>query len=215
MKHDIIAHADNLNPSLPITLAALPFDVNKFEPNISAETFRFHHGQHHKAYVDKVNILMESTDELQATTLEQLLNEIQGSQAHLSLYNNALQCWNHQFQWLSLTEITDITLFDTINSKIKETYISFDAFIADAVTKSMAHFGSGWLWLIAEDGAIKLLTTHDAERPKFPTSAILVLDLWEHAYYLDHQNRKNEYIEAVIRHHWNWSFAEKRLSQAE
>jgi superoxide dismutase, Fe-Mn family len=204
---------DGLDPQLPLTLQALPFDPAKLGSAISARTLQFHHGQHHKAYIDKVNVLTEISSGLQATTLEQLLAEVSGKASHTALHNNALQCWNHQFQWLSLSEGTNISNCPLINELVESNFDSIDNLVAEAETLAKAHFGSGWLWLIADGDLIKLVTTHDAERAAPHDSALLVLDLWEHAYYLDHQNRKDDYIDSVIRHHWNWAFAEKRLER--
>jgi superoxide dismutase, Fe-Mn family len=210
-KTDNPSQTDGLNDKLPLKLLPLPFDSTRLGSAISAETLRFHHGQHHKAYIDKVNELTAESAGLQATTLEQLLLEISGNKTLKELENNALQCWNHQFQWLSLTEATDITQFPAINSKVEDSFRSIDELATKAIAISKAHFGSGWLWLVTVGDQLELITTHDAKRPDTATSALLVLDFWEHAYYLDHQNRKGDYIESVIRNHWNWAFAEKRL----
>jgi superoxide dismutase, Fe-Mn family len=211
VKHENILNLYSLDPQLPLTLQQLPFDPAKLGPAISANTLRFHHGQHHKGYIDKVNELTGESAGLQAATLEQLIDEVSGSKNHIVLHNNALQCWNHQFQWLSLAEATELSQFAKINARIKSAYGTIDELAREAAKLTKAHFGSGWLWLVANGDHVKLVTTHDAERPKSPASALLVLDLWEHAYYLDHQNRKDDYLDSVVRHHWNWAFAEKRL----
>ncbi len=213
MKNGNFQQDDGLDPQLPLTLQSLPFDPAKLGSAISARTLQFHHGQHHKAYIDKVNVLTEQSSGLQATTLEQLLAEVSGKASHKALHNNALQCWNHQFQWLSLSEEAEILNYPVISAMVESNFDSIDNLVAEAETLAKAHVGSGWLWLIADGDLIKLVTTHDVERPAIPDSALLVLDLWEHAYYLDHQNRKDDYIDSVIRHHWNWAFAEKRLER--
>jgi superoxide dismutase, Fe-Mn family len=210
MKHENRLPGEKLNATLPLALPPLAFDPGAMGSAISAETFKYHHEHHHKAYIDKVNELAAEANH-GANNLEELIFEVRKDKKQRVLLNNALQAWNHSFQWLSLAEISDVNEFERINILLETSFGSMDDMVAEAVKMAKAHFGSGWLWLIANDDGLEMITTHDAERPENPNAALLVLDLWEHAYYLDHQNRKEQYVESVVRNHWNWAFAEERL----
>ena len=201
-----------INPRMPLVLPDLPFDREKLFPAISKQTFDQHHGQHHKGYIEKANKLAAEAG-LKNVTLEALIAATENDLSNEALRNSALQCWNHGFQWQSLAEAADVAETPAINTLIMASFGSLEKLAERAVAEAMAHFGSGWLWLLAEKGALTLTTTHDASRPRTPEAALLVIDLWEHAYYLDHQSRKGDYISAIVHKHWNWRFAEHRLEQ--
>jgi superoxide dismutase, Fe-Mn family len=205
------AHALNLNPILPLKIPRLPFDPDNFGDAISARTFELHHGKHHSAYAKKTNELALHA-QFTATYLEDVIAASEIDPDHQSLHENALQFWNHSFQWSSLSENGNPEPAGHLMKHIQRQYGSFEAFATEAVEAGTAHFGSGWLWFAHQGRSLDLLTTHDAGRPINPDDALLVVDLWEHAYYLDHQNKREDYLDKVIRNHWNWSFAEVRYA---
>lgn len=191
-------------------LIALPFDSEALAPAISAETLSFHHGKHHKAYVDKTNAAIEGTD-LADKSLEAVIVAARG--ANQGLFNNAAQTWNHGFYWYSLTGEKTAPSGD-LAEKIDESFGSLDAFKAKLADAGAAHFASGWVWLAEKNGKLSLEETHDADKlADSDANPLLVIDVWEHAYYLDHQNARPNYLKAVIEKHLNWDFAAENLAR--
>ncbi|AZI36593.1 superoxide dismutase [Fe] [Caenibius tardaugens NBRC 16725] len=191
-------------------LIALPFDSEALAPAISAETLSFHHGKHHKAYVDKTNAAIEGTD-LADKSLEAVIVAARG--ANQGLFNNAAQTWNHGFYWYSLTGEKTAPSGD-LAAKIDESFGSLDAFKAKLADAGAAHFASGWVWLAEKNGKLSLEETHDADTlADSDANPLLVIDVWEHAYYLDHQNARPNYLKAVIEKHLNWDFAAENLAR--
>ena len=196
---------------LPLSLPALKFRASDLAPAISESTVKYHHGKHHRAYIDKVNELLLQTS-ASLKTLEDVISFSSSSSKHETLHNNALQCWNHQFQWLSLAATGSEKLKEPMKSLISAGFGSLKELAETAAQVGSDHFGSGWLWLVKAGRKLKLETTHDAERPTNQSSCVLVIDLWEHAYYLDHQNLRSAYIKKLILNNWNWTFAASRCS---
>ena len=191
-------------------LIPLPYASDALAPAISAETLGFHHGKHHKAYIDKTNAAIDGTD-LAGKPLEEIIAAARGSKQ--GLFNNAAQSWNHGFYWYSLSPSGGAPSGD-LAAKIDEDFGSFDEFKTKLADAGAGHFASGWVWLAEKDGKFSIEETHDADTlADSGFNPVLVLDVWEHAYYLDHQNARPAYLKAVIDGHLNWEFAAENLAR--
>ena len=196
---------------MAITLPPLPYADTALEPAISATTLQTHHGKHHKAYVDKTNAAIEGGD-LADASLEEIIAAAQ-AKGDKGLFNNAAQSWNHAFYWNSLTPASSEPTGDLADA-IDSAFGSLDRLREELAAQGAAHFASGWVWLIERGGKLAVEQTHDAAT--FATGdakPLLVIDLWEHAYYLDHKNLRPDYLKAVIEKHLNWSFAAENLGR--
>lgn len=196
---------------MAISLPPLPYADTALEPAISATTLQTHHGKHHKAYVDKTNAAIEGTD-LADKSLEEIVAAAE-SKGDKGLFNNAAQSWNHAFYWNSLTPASPEPTGD-LASAIEGSFGSLDRLREELASQGAAHFASGWVWLVARGEKLTVEQTHDAAT--FATGdakPLLVIDLWEHAYYLDHKNLRPEYLKAVIEKHLNWTFAAENLGR--
>ena len=195
---------------MPIELPALPYPEDALAPAISAETLRTHHGKHHKGYVDKTNAALEG-GELADAALETII-ETARSNGNGKLFNNAAQAWNHGFYWQSLTPHSPPSA-GALTKAIDAAFGSFDALKRELAAQGADHFASGWVWLAEHGGKLEVLQTHDAETlADAGPRPLLVIDLWEHAYYLDHKNLRPDYLKQVIDNHLNWTFAGQNLS---
>ena len=192
-------------------LIPLPYDSEALAPAISAETLSFHHGKHHKAYIDKTNAAIEGTD-LAGADLETVIAKARGS--NQGLFNNAAQSWNHGFYWHSLAPKPGRPAGELLRW-IETAFGSVEVLEKELAARGAAHFSNGWVWLASKDGSLSIEETHDgdtlADRDALP---LLTIDLWEHAYYLDHQNLRPKYLEQVIAKHLNWDFAAENLARA-
>lgn len=192
-----------------IKLSPLPFELNALEPAISRKTLEYHHGKHHKKYVDTVNELIKGTA-FESKSLEEILHRTYKKKA--KLYNNAAQAWNHDFFWKCLSP-NAVTPSKSFKNWIEKNFDSFKAFKTEFTTKSKDHFASGWTWLVKDSrGRLKVRDLHDAGNPLAEIGEIPILncDLWEHAYYLDYQNERPKYLDSF----WsivNWDFVENRF----
>lgn len=190
-------------------LIALPFASDALAPAVSAETFSYHHGKHHKAYVDKTNAAIEGTD-LADKDLETIIAKARGS--NQGLFNNSAQTWNHGFYWYSLSDKETAPSGD-LAARIDEAFGSLDALKKKLADAGVGHFASGWVWLAEKDGKLSVEETHDADTlADSDKNPLLLIDLWEHAYYLDHQNARPAYLDAVIAK-LNWDFAAENLAR--
>jgi superoxide dismutase, Fe-Mn family len=189
-------------------LPPLPYPEDALAPVLSAETLQFHHGKHHKKYVDTLNQLLEK-EHVQGRTLEEIVRSSTGK-----VFNNAAQAWNHDFYWRSLSP--KATEPSVSMKKILETdFGSFDAFCDKLAAAAAGQFGSGWAWLVQKDGRLHVMTTPNAETPMAKgIRCLLTVDVWEHAYYIDYRNAREEYLQALIGKRLNWEFAEKNLGPA-
>jgi len=191
-------------------LPPLPYDAEALAPAITAETFSYHHGKHHKAYIDKTNAAIEGTD-LADKSLEEVIVAARGSNA--GLFNNSAQTWNHAFYWNSLAPSTSGPSGD-LAAKIDAAFGSFDEFKSKLAAAGAGHFASGWVWLAEKDGVLSIEETHDGDTlADSGFNPLLTIDVWEHAYYLDHQNARPSYLSAVIDGHLNWDFAADNLAR--
>ena len=191
-------------------LMPLPYDREALAPAISAETLSFHHGKHHQAYIDKTNAAVKGTDN-EGKPLEDVIAAARGS--NQGLFNNAAQSWNHGFYWHSLAPDGGAPSGD-LGSKIDDAFGSFDELKTQLANRGAGHFASGWVWLAEKGGKLSIEETHDGDTlADQGLNPLLTVDVWEHAYYLDHQNARPAYLKAVIDNHLNWDFAAENLAR--
>ena len=194
---------------MTFSLPALPYDKNALEPHISANTFDFHHGKHHKAYVDKANELVKGTP-LENMPLEQAVVESR-KQGVGPLFNNIGQIYNHNIFWLSMTPNGGGAPTGACADKIKNDFGSVESFKEQFVNAGIGQFG-GWVWLVSNNGKLEIVKTANAETPLTDgKKPLLVCDVWEHAYYLDFQNRRADFLKVFIEKLANWNFANEQL----
>jgi len=195
-------------------LPKLPYAEDALEPHISAQTMVLHHGKHHRAYIDALNELLVG-DPLAELTLNQVVHRTHEVSDRKSIFNNAAQCWNHDFFWKSMSPKGGGAPMGDIKDLIGRDIGGPLAFKEAFNTAAAAHFGSGWIWLVLADGALSIVTTHDADLPLVHGQmALLACDLWEHAYYLDYQNRRPAFVQVFLDHLVNWDFANANLTNA-
>ena len=194
-------------------LIDLPYEDTALEPAVSAKTLSFHHGKHHKAYIDKTNAALEGGD-LADKSLEDVIAAARGSNA--GLFNNSAQSWNHGFYWHSLAA-EETGASDELKSMIEDAFGSTDGLKEKLAERGAGHFASGWVWLAEKGGALSIEETHDGDTlaDKDGVNPLLVIDLWEHAYYLDHQNARPAYLKALTTEKLNWGFASENLARGE
>ncbi len=195
-------------------LPALPYPADALQPYMSAETFSYHHGKHHAAYVANLNKLIEGT-ELANKSLEEIIKATFGDPDKVGIFNNAAQVWNHTFFWESMKPGGGGTPTGPIADKINADLGGYDKFVEAFKTAAATQFGSGWAWLVLDNGTLKVTKTPNAENPLVHGQVpLLTLDVWEHAYYLDYQNRRPDFINAYLEHLVNWDAANARLAAA-
>jgi len=189
------------------SLPDLPFAKDALAPHMSSETLDYHYGKHHAAYISKLNAAIEGTDNA-SKSLEDIIKSSEGG-----LYNNAAQTWNHTFFWNCLKPggggQPSGALADAINAK----YGSFDKFKEEFSAKAGGNFGSGWTWLVKKgDGSVDIVNMGAAGTPLTTgDTAVLCIDVWEHAYYVDYRNARPKFVEAFLEHLVNWEFAERNF----
>jgi len=198
-------------------LPALPYAQNALEPYISARTMSFHYGKHHQAYIDTLNKLIAGTS-WAGLPLDRVVVESATAPDKAAVFNNAAQAWNHAFFWQSMKpggpgvpggggKPTGRLL-----EMLGKSFGSFDEFKNAFATAAVAQFGSGWIWLVQDGDRLKVVKTSNADTPlAHGQTALLTCDVWEHAYYLDYQNRRKDFVRAFLDHLANWDFAASRL----
>jgi len=192
-------------------LPPLPFADNALDPVISANTLSFHYGKHHKAYVDNLNKLVAGT-ELADLSLERVIAATAGRADKAGIFNNAAQIWNHTFYWNSLAPKGGGEPPAALKQKIEASFGTLDACKQELATAATTQFGSGWAWLALDGDKLKVVKTANANVPLTEgMKPLLVIDVWEHAYYLDYQNRRADYVNAVLDKLVNWGFAANNL----
>jgi len=196
------------------TLPKLPYEESALEPVISSRTLSFHYGKHHAGYVAKLNELVEGTPFAGRPLDEVVRRSAKDPKAKL-IFNNAAQAWNHAFYWLSMRPMGGGIPGGLLESAIKRDFGGLVEFHTAFAKAAAGEFGSGWAWLVADkDGVLKIATTDDADTPIVRgEKPLLAIDVWEHAYYLDYQNRRPDYISAWLDKLVNWEFAEKNLGK--
>ena len=199
---------------MQLTLPQLSYPSNALEPFISRATVELHHGKHHRAYVEKTKDLAKEV-RLADQPLESIILQTAGKDAHRALFNNAAQAWNHAFYWRSLLPQSGGKPVGEIADRIGADFGSFEAFANQFAAAAAGQFGSGWAWLISDGERLRITATANADTPIVHGQVpLLTLDVWEHAYYLDYQNRRMDYVTALITHLLNWDFANRNLSRA-
>ena len=187
-------------------LPELPYDKKALEPHISAETLEYHHGKHHKAYVDNLNNLQKGT-EFESKTLEEIVKTSSGG-----IYNNAAQIWNHTFFWHCLSPEGQ-SIPGSLEERIKADFGSVADFKDKLKAEAVGHFGSGWAWLVLNGDKLEITSLHDADSPVAHDGMkpLLTLDVWEHAYYIDYRNARPDYLSTVLDKAINWEFVAQNL----
>lgn len=194
---------------MAFTLPPLPYDKNALAPHISAETLEYHHGKHHAAYVNNLNKLIEGKPEA-SKSLEEIIKTSEGG-----IFNNAAQIWNHTFYWSSMKPNGGGEPTGDLADAIKRDFGSFEKFSEEFTSAATTQFGSGWAWLVAADGKLSVTKTPNADLPmKHGQTALLTIDVWEHAYYIDYRNLRPKYIETFLKSLANWDFATENLKKA-
>ena len=192
-------------------LPPLPYADNALDPVISANTVGFHYGKHHKGYFDNLNKLVAGT-EFADLSLEQIIAKTAGKTEKTAIFNNAAQTWNHTFYWRSLKPRGGGEPPSVLKQKIEASFGAVDACKKELSTAAMAQFGSGWVWLALDGDKLKVLKTGNADMPLTTgVKPLLTIDVWEHAYYLDYQNRRADYVAAVLDKLICWDFAAENL----
>ena len=189
---------------MSIELAPLPYPLDGLAPHISERTMSFHYGRHHAGYVANLNRMIEGTA-LASSSLERMVATADRPSA---LFNNAAQAWNHAFYWNSMSPGRVEAPSDELLAAVERGFGSLDTFNAEFAAAAVGNFASGWTWLVADGGVLSIVNTDDADTPlRHSQHALLTIDVWEHAYYLDYQNARAAYVDAFIEHLVNWEFA--------
>jgi len=192
------------------TLSPLPFELSALEPHISARTLEFHYGQHHQTYVDNLNKLIAGTDN-ETKSLEEIMALSFNQPDQTAIFNNAAQVYNHNFYWHSLSSEPTKPGAE-MAQMVADSFGSPEAFGEQFLAAALTQFGSGWAWLVLEAGELKIVKTANADNPLVHGQRpLLVIDVWEHAYYLDYQNRRADYAKNIIAHLLNWDLAETQF----
>ena len=195
---------------MPFTLPDLPFDRTALDPHMSAETLDFHHGKHHKAYVDKTNAMLAEKKIEDASLLEVI--KAAKDKGDKKLFNNAAQIWNHSFFWQCLAPAGSTEIKGELKTMIDRDFGSAAAMLEKLSTESAEHFGSGWGWLVLDGKKLKVTSLHDADTPAVHDLVpLLTLDVWEHAYYIDYRNERPKFVKSVLDNIVNWDFVAKNL----
>jgi Fe-Mn family superoxide dismutase len=199
----------------PFSLPSLPYPETALEPVISAETLQLHHGKHHKAYIDKANELVAGT-RFEGLSLRQIMLATAGNPEHEALFDNVAQAWNHTFYWHSLRPRGAGMPPPALKAQIDSSFGSVMDLKHALATAAKELFGSGWAWLVADSKRLRVVTTHNAGNPLVEHQVpLLAIDVWEHAYYLDVQNRRPDYVQGVLEQLINWEFAAANASGAK
>jgi superoxide dismutase, Fe-Mn family len=208
----IIASNDTI---MALELPALPYSNDALAPHINAQTLDIHHGKHHNAYVVNGNKLIEGT-EYAAMSTEDIIKATAGKADKAGIFNNAAQVWNHTFYWHSMKPGGGGQPTGAIAAKIDSDLGGYDKFVELFSTAGATQFGSGWAWLVLENGKLAVKKTPNAETPitQAGVTPLLTMDVWEHAYYLDFQNRRPDYIKTFLASLINWDFANANLAKA-
>jgi len=199
---------------MAIQLPPLPYPDTALEPYYSSKTFGLHHGKHHKAYVDNLAKLIAGTP-LESRSLEELIMGSAGDPAKVGIFNNSAQVWNHTFFWSCMRPGGGGRPTGELAAKIASAFGSYEKFAEQFKAAAVGRFGSGWGWLTVEAGALKITSTANADTPMTgKQTALLTVDVWEHAYYLDYQNRRPDFVQAFLDHLVNWEFVAANLAKA-
>ena len=195
---------------MPFTLPDLPFAKGALVPHMSAETLEYHHGKHHKAYVDKTNGMLAAAG-LEDASLIEVIKKAK-DKGDKKLFNNAAQIWNHSFFWQCLAPAGSTELSGELKTMVERDFGSADTMLEKLATESADHFGSGWGWLVLDGKKLKVTSLHDADTPAVHDLVpLLTLDVWEHAYYIDYRNERPKFVKLLLDNIVNWDFVAKNL----
>ena len=198
-----------------IELPPLPYAQDALAPVISANTLSFHYGKHHKAYVDNLNKLIAGT-ELAESTLQTIVAAVAGHADRTGMFNNAAQAWNHAFFWQSLKPNGGGAPTGAARRAVNAAFGSYENFRNEFLNAATTQFGSGWAWLVADKNTLRIMKTGNADTPlTMGVTPLVTVDVWEHAYYLDYQNRRADFVAAVLDRLLNWEFVEANLAAAD
>ncbi len=199
---------------MPFTLPELPYPKDALEPHLSARTFEFHHGKHHQAYVTNLNNLIPGT-EFENASLEEIIMKTAKDASKAAFFNNAAQVWNHTFYWHCMKPAGGGEPSGALMDKIKEDFGDFGKFKEAFKQAGVTQFGSGWAWLVLDNGKLSVVKTSNAEVPLTDgKTPLLTIDVWEHAYYIDYQNRRPDYVQVFIDKLINWDFVSQNFTAA-
>ena len=195
-------------------LPPLPYDKSALEPHMSAKTLEFHHDKHHQAYVTNLNNLVKDTP-MANQSLEEIIRATAKDESKAGIFNNAAQVWNHTFFWNCMKPNGGGQPTGAVAEKINQAFGGYDKFKEQFKQAAVTQFGSGWAWLVADGGQLKITKTPNAVNPMAQgQKALLTVDVWEHAYYLDYQNRRPDFVETFLNSLVNWDFVNKNLGSA-
>jgi len=199
---------------MTIALPPLPYSLEALEPHLSRRTLEFHHGKHHKAYVDNTAAAIKGTP-LEDADLVAIIRAAKAGQ-DAKLFNNSAQAWNHSFFWLSMTPRGGGRPAGKLGARIDADFGGFDSFRKAFVAQATGQFGSGWAWLLLKEGRLSVSASHDAATPVADSAVtpLMTVDVWEHAYYLDYQNCRAAFVDAFLDHLVDWDEVERRLLSA-
>ena len=196
---------------MSVTLPELPYSKDALEPHISSKTLEFHHGKHHNAYVTNINKLIAGTP-MENLSLEDIILKSAKDPAMTGVFNNSAQVWNHTFYWNCMKKNGGGKPSGKLAAEIDKAFGSFEKFMEEIKNAAATQFGSGWAWLVKEGDTLKIMKTSNADTPMVHgVKALLTIDVWEHAYYLDYQNRRPDYIAAFFENLVNWDFVESQM----
>ena len=196
-----------IHASSPLVLPPLPYAENALEPVVSAKTISFHYGKHHKGYVDNLNKLISGTEHLEMS-LEEIIKNTAKKPEKTAIFNNAAQTWNHTFYWKSLSPKGGGEPPASLKKQIEASFGSVDACKKELASAALSQFGSGWAWLVLDGDILKVIKTTNADNPlMIGMKPLFTIDVWEHAYYLDYQNLRANYVNEVLEKLINWEFA--------
>jgi Fe-Mn family superoxide dismutase len=200
---------------MAIMLPQLPYADNALEPHYSAKTISFHHGKHHKAYVDNLAKLIAGTP-MENAPLEEIIMASAGDAAKVGVFNNSAQVWNHTFFWNCMKPAGGGRPQGELGKRIDAAFGSYEKFAEQFKATAVGRFGSGWGWLVADGGALKIVSTANADTPMTSKqTALLTVDVWEHAYYLDYQNRRPDFVQTFLDQLVNWDFVAANLAKGK
>ena len=196
-------------------LPPLPYAKDALEPYMSARTLEFHHGKHHQAYVTNLNNLVKDTP-MAKQSVEEIIRATAKDESKTGVFNNAAQVWNHTFFWNCMKPRGGGQPSGDLAKRLEQSFGGFDKFRDEFKQAAATQFGSGWAWLVADGGKLKVTKTPNAVNPMSQgQTALLTCDVWEHAYYLDFQNRRPDFVQTFLDHLVNWDFVAKNLAGAK
>jgi Fe-Mn family superoxide dismutase len=195
-------------------LPPLPYAYGDLEPHISKSTLEFHHDKHHAAYVKKYNDAVSGT-EFESKPIEDVIKAVAGDDSKKGIFNNGAQAWNHTFYWNCMKPGGGGMPSGDLAKKIDADFGSYDKFAEEFKNAGATQFGSGWAWLVLDNGTLKVVKTPNADNPlTHGQTPLLTMDVWEHAYYLDYQNKRPEYMDTFLKSVVNWDFVASNMAAA-